>query len=92
MGVASFDCLLLLPSIHYVLKAEQLCKEWRLAHDLVPVPRRIASDCGMALAFQGADLEKLAGLLSDASLPSPRLFCRTDNGEYQALARDLGAG
>ena len=85
MGKTPLDCLLLLPSIHYVLKAEQLCKQQRLDHDLVPMPRRISSACGMALAFACADLETLGKLMSRAGLPSPRLFRRDEQGAFQVL-------
>lgn len=37
-------------SIHHVLKAERLMKRDGLPCDLVPMPREITSDCGMALA------------------------------------------
>ena len=35
-------------SIHYVLKAEQLLKAGNIPLDVVPVPREISGDCGMA--------------------------------------------
>ncbi len=82
---APLRCVMLLPSIHFVLKAEQLCRRQQLAHDLVPVPRQISSDCGMALAFQCGDLEMIKALISQAALPAPRLFRLDENNEFVPL-------
>ena len=49
--VAVFD------SIHAVLAAERAFLAAGLACDLVPIPRGVTSDCGMALLFRTADLE-----------------------------------
>ena len=65
---------MLLPSIHFVLKAEQLCKKNGLTHDLVPVPRNISADCGMALAFYCDDTDRFRELAEGAALPAFRLF------------------
>ncbi|WP_457755511.1 DUF3343 domain-containing protein, partial [Thermodesulfatator indicus] len=44
--------ILLFPSIHYVLKAEKILKKEGVNLDLVPVPKEISSDCGMALEIK----------------------------------------
>lgn len=43
-------------SIHYVLKAEQLLKAGGIPLDVVPVPREISGDCGMAITFASTHL------------------------------------
>ncbi len=47
--------LLTFESIHRVLAAEKALLDARLAPDLVPVPKEISSDCGMAIAVPSAD-------------------------------------
>lgn len=85
MNGQPLDCVILLPSIHHVLKAEQLCKQHGLPHDLVPVPRRISGDCGMALALPAASLERMRQLLAEAGQPAPRIFRRRPDGDFSPL-------
>jgi len=39
----------LFPSVGHVLKAEKILIAAGIAHKLIPVPRRISSDCGVCL-------------------------------------------
>lgn len=36
-----------------MLRAEKILKERGLAHELVPVPRNLSSDCGMCVKLKG---------------------------------------
>ncbi len=45
----SEKCLLVFASVHQVMKAEKILKKKGLRIDLVPMPRAIGSDCGVAL-------------------------------------------
>jgi hypothetical protein len=56
--IAVFD------SIHAVLAAERAFLAAALACDLVPVPRGVISDCGMALLFRTMDLASARALLA----------------------------
>lgn len=60
--VAVFD------SIHAVLAAERAFLAAGLACDLVPIPRGVTSDCGLALLFRAADLESARALLCGPTL------------------------
>ncbi len=40
------------PSIHTVLKAEKLLKSHAVSHTIVPVPKAISSNCGVAVRVQ----------------------------------------
>jgi hypothetical protein len=44
-------CAAVLEAIHYVIKGEKILKGAGLGIDVIPVPREISSDCGMALEF-----------------------------------------
>jgi hypothetical protein len=55
-------------SIHAVLAAERAFLAAALACDLVPIPRGVISDCGLALLFRAADLASARALLSDSTL------------------------
>lgn len=60
--VAVFD------SVHTVLAAERTFLTAGLACDLVPIPRGVTSDCGLALLFRTADMELARTLLSHPTL------------------------
>jgi len=46
-----------------VLRAEKILKKHNIAHELVPVPRNLSSDCGMCVKLQD-EIEKALPLLS----------------------------
>jgi hypothetical protein len=55
-------CVFLFESVHRVMKAEKLLKGKGIKIDLIPVPREISSDCGVAIELSG-DLEAEALLI-----------------------------
>jgi hypothetical protein len=50
------------------LRAEKVLKQAGLAVKLVPVPRELSSDCGIALRFDWPEQEKVEGGLKDAGV------------------------
>jgi hypothetical protein len=48
---------ILFHTIHDVLRAEKILKQHNLAHELIPVPRNLSSDCGMCVKLQN-DIDK----------------------------------
>ena len=77
--------VIILSSIHYVLKAEQLLKEAAVAHDVVPVPREVSADCGMAIVFDPAALAQVQALLAKASITIARIHRREADGSFTEL-------
>ncbi|MFH1625778.1 MAG: DUF3343 domain-containing protein [Pseudomonadota bacterium] len=61
-------CTMLLHSIHNVLKAEKLLKNGKVHIDLIPVPRGLSSDCGMAIEFNYSDLKRVQDTLEEGGL------------------------
>jgi hypothetical protein len=65
-GTGSFDQVMkyvfIFESVHRVMKAEKLLKGKGIKLDLIPVPREISSDCGVAIELS-ADLEAEALLI-----------------------------
>ena len=45
------DCVAIFQSIHKVMKAEKILKGHELEILLIPVPRQLTSDCGLAIRF-----------------------------------------
>jgi hypothetical protein len=58
-------CALVFRSVHDVLKAEARTKERGFATRLIPVPKQINPDCGLALQVACGDLAAVEGLLAD---------------------------
>jgi len=64
--------LLTFESIHQVLAAEKALLDAGLAPDLVPVPKEISANCGMAITLPPAD--KAPALRALASTPPTRVL------------------
>lgn len=63
-------------NIHRVMKAEQLLKQARLPILLIPVPRQLSSDCGLALRFDEAARQEVLALLGREGLLPAELHRR----------------
>lgn len=72
--------LLLYPSIHYVLKAEKILKQNGLAVDLVPVPKEIKGDCGMALEIESSTSSRVLKILKDVNLLPEKIYEKVTRG------------
>ncbi|WP_022854171.1 DUF3343 domain-containing protein [Thermodesulfatator atlanticus] len=72
--------ILLFPSIHYVLKAEKFAKQAGMPVELIPVPKEISSDCGMALEVEAEELNSLIAFLTERGLKPTSLVRRKEQG------------
>ncbi len=79
------DYVAIFHSIHRVLKAEKLLKQAEVGFLLIPVPRQLTSDCGLALRFAPETKETLLGILADADL-SPAEMHQRSSGGYLEVA------
>jgi len=58
--------IIILESIHFVLKAEKLFKKSGIKVDLIPVPKEIDSNCGNAIEINNEkDLLKVKEILKN---------------------------
>lgn len=55
--------VILFKSVSYVLKAEKLLKQNGLPCKLIPVPKRISSDCGVCLRIEVKTKDKIIACL-----------------------------
>jgi hypothetical protein len=74
------DFVAIFHSIHRVLKAEKILKQEGVDFLLIPVPRQLTSDCGLALRFSPETKEELLGILATAGLPPAEMFQRSAGG------------
>ena len=75
------DFVAIFHSIHRVLKAEKILKQASVDFLLIPVPRQLTSDCGLALRFPPEVKAPLLEVLADQDLAPLELYQRHD-GEY----------
>lgn len=71
------DYVAIFNSIHRVMQAEKLLKERHLAVLLIPAPRALKSDCGLAIRYAHADRESVEGVLADALLFPEEIYMRS---------------
>ncbi len=63
-------------SIHRVMKAEKTLKELRLPILLIPAPRALSSDCGLAIRYAAADREAVEQALALAGLAPEEIYVK----------------
>jgi hypothetical protein len=85
------DLVAIFNSIHRVMKAEKVLKERRQEFLLIPVPRSLASDCGLAIRYAEADHLSITAVLTEAEL-LPELLYRFRDGTFVLIADTLSAG
>ena len=78
------DGLLIFNSIHKVMSAEKLLKDAGLDVRVMPVPRSLSSDCGLAIAFRLMQRQAVEELLSAGDCPPHSLY-RESGDEFEPL-------
>ena len=75
------DCVAIFHSIHRVMKAEKLLKAKRLPILLIPAPRALHADCGLAIRYPQAEREPVEACLEAEGVMPEEIFLRS-GGEY----------
>jgi len=66
-------------SVHRVMKAEKLLKGEKIPILLIPAPRALSSDCGLAIRYATEDRERTEALLSSSSLFPEEIYLKKDD-------------
>jgi hypothetical protein len=82
------DYVAIFHSIHRVLKAEKVLKHEGVDFLLIPVPRQLTSDCGLALRFSPEAKDELLATLADEGLAPAEMHQRGD-GDYLDVSDQL---
>ncbi len=72
--------IMLFDSIHYCIAAEGAFKARGVWCDVVPVPRDLSSDCGMAVEFRPSDREAARGMCGENAIRPKAVYRRTTDG------------
>lgn len=67
----------ILQSIHQVLKAEKALQRAGLPFDLIPVPKEVNPECGMAIETSSKDAPAVRDLLAQNSLHLVAVYRRS---------------
>lgn len=62
------QCVVLFHSTSLALRGEKLCREEKIPVKLIPVPRRLSSDCGVCLRFPCVEEERLRSVFAAKAL------------------------
>jgi hypothetical protein len=73
------DYIAIFNSVHRVMKAEKLLKEEKLPILLIPAPRALAADCGLALRYSAADRERIEALLAAAAVAPEEIYRKQED-------------
>ena len=68
------DFIAVFHSIHRVMKAEKILKGVGVPIQLIPAPRQISSDCGLALRYTPEDAEQVKEFLVAQALPPAEIY------------------
>lgn len=72
--------ILIFNSVHRVMKAENLLKKANLDSKTIPVPRKLSSDCGLAIKIYNTSLDKVMLVLKEE--PAEEIYIeKNDNFE-----------
>jgi hypothetical protein len=77
------DFIAVFHSIHRVMKAEKILKGAGVPIQLLPAPRQITSDCGLALRYRPEDAEQVKEILVGQGLPPAEIYQYQD-GKFVA--------
>jgi len=78
--------IVLFDSMHYVLAAESAFKEHGVRCDLVPVPRSLSSDCGMAIEFPESDVDAVKDVLADGRVRPRGVYRPRGESGHEAVS------
>lgn len=74
--------LLVFESVHQVMKAEKLLKGQGVKIDLIPMPREISSDCGVAIDLPEGAKEEALSFLSEHRVTLSACYTKR-HGRYE---------
>lgn len=71
------DYVAIFNSVHKVMKAEKLLKKESIPMLLIPAPRSLSSDCGLAIRYGATERDQLEAILSAASLLPEEIYLKS---------------
>ena len=82
--VSEGDCVAIFHSVHRVMKAEKILHGEQLDALLIPVPRQLSADCGMAIRYPFELHSEVQQALTESGLSAAEVWLM-QAGKYQDL-------
>ncbi len=79
------DYVAIFHSIHRVMKAEKILKKEKMEMLLIPVPRQLTSDCGLAIRYAEKDRAEIERILVRENLSPEELHRKEADGFCQVI-------
>ena len=79
------DIVVAFPTTHLTLKAESILEKAGVDHRTVMKPRKISSDCGLAIRINNENLHLTRDLLEGASVEAIGFFVESGQGWEPAV-------
>jgi len=73
----------LFESVHRVMGAEKILKERGIQVDLIPVPREISTDCGVAVELSKESEEKALLILEENKMSMTACYTKDSKGRFE---------
>lgn len=80
------EVVLIFRGTHQVLSAEKALKVGGVAIRLIPVPRRLTSDCGLAVRLEEQSLPKAREMLAAVPIVPASAHRLLSSGEYEEVS------
>lgn len=81
------DFIAIFNSIHRVMEAERLLKDQGLKILLIPAPRTLAADCGLAIRYAEDVRPRVEAVLAEAGL-LPRDLYRKNGDNFEKIGEE----
>ena len=78
----------LFESVHRVMRAEKILKGRGIAVDLIPVPREINSDCGVAVEVDIGLGEEVIRIFEENKLSIAECYIKNSLGHFEQRKRN----
>jgi hypothetical protein len=78
----------LFESVHRVMRAEKILKGKGVAVDIIPVPREINSDCGVAVEVDAGVGEKALHVLEEEKISVLECYTKNALGQFQQIKQN----
>jgi hypothetical protein len=80
------EVVMIFRGTHQVLSAEKVLKGGGVPVRLIPVPRRLTSDCGLAVRLGERSLDRAREVLAGVPLAPASIHRLLPSGEYEEVA------
>jgi hypothetical protein len=74
------DLVAIYNNIHRVMKAEKILKELKLGILLIPAPRTLQSDCGLAIRYSEPDRKAVEKVMVQEELLPEEIYRKGEGG------------